>query len=211
MRRALLVLLMAIVPAVAVAARPIIIITPKGAYQIDVVDGVPSAPHAVTLEVDIIVHGFGDGTVPVPPVVDPPATDPIVQQIATISKATLRDKDEATAVAALINTLAKFNLSGTGLKNALDLSAGVLDSTLDGGGRVISWVSKVTAVTLDPAKLRAGLVSAFGLDPSTLETIHQASIGEAGAALTGEAVNWEKVIKVIQAVITLLRQFGLIA
>jgi len=66
-------------------------------------------------------------------------------------------------------------------------------------------------VSSDPAKLRAGLMSAFGITAATLDTIHQAAVAGPAEPLTAEALNWEQIIAVIQMIIQLLKNLGIIS
>lgn len=210
MLRKLLVLCVVLCLAIpAQAGRDILIVTPQGVFLVKMVDGVPHPP--VVQELDVIVQDLVPGGGPVPPVIpDPPATDPVVIQIAAISKATLKDAAEGTAAAAIVSSLSKLGLTGDNFKEALLLAAPIADTSLQAEGRINKWVKDATAVSSDPAKLRAGLMSAFGITAATLETIHSAAVAPAGAAVTGEALNWTQIIEIIQLIIQLLKNLGIL-
>lgn len=212
MRRSMLFLLSAILLSASfahAADRAILLVTPKGVFQADVVDGVPGqfrpAPY------DVIVQGFGGGggTTPIPnPNPDPPQSDPVVQQIATISKATLKDSGEARALIAIIDSLSQNGLSGSGFKEAIELTMPIADSSLNAGGRLITWTKQALAVTSDAAKLKSGLQSAFSLSAAEVQQI-------ARAVRTGEtpaeaAFDFTKIIEIITMIIALLKQLGII-
>ncbi len=187
------------------ADRPIILITPGGVFQSQVTNGVPGP--WLPIEADVIVQGFTTGT-PLPPVVTPPVEDPLVKQVAAISKAVLRDKDEATAVSAIVDSIGKLGLSATAFKEALEMAAPIADASLSASGRITEWVKQAVLVTADAAKLKAGVSSAFGIQQSTLDSIHAAASDPASVA-TGEAVNWAQIIAIIQLILTLLKNLGI--
>ena len=187
---------------VCLAGRPVLLITPKGVYQSEVTNGVPGP--WVPLEADIIVQGFTND--PTPP--DPPSDDPVVKQVATISKSVLKDKEEATAVASIVNSIAKLGLSPDSFKQALEMSAPIADASLGANGRVTDWSKQVLAITSDAAKLKAGLTSAFDIQQATLESIHTAAANPEQVA-TGEAINWTQIIAIIQMILELLKNLGI--
>lgn len=194
---------------VAQAGRDILVVTPQGVFLIKMVAGVPQPP--VAQELDVIVQDFVPGGGPLPPTDPiPPPDDPLVIQIAAISKATLKDAAEGTAVAAIVSSLAKLNLTGTNFKEALLLAAPIADTSLKAQGRVNKWTKDALAITSDPAKLKAGLVSAFGISAATLDTIHEAAMAGPTAELTAEALNWAQIIEIIQLIIQLLRNLGIL-
>lgn len=183
---------------VCVADRPILLVTPAGVWQ-SVVDSTGKPGPWVPFGADVIVQGFGSS----PPVVIPPVTDEMVIKLAALSRS-LRDKDEATAVAAIVDSVAKLNLSATDFTQALEMSAPIADAALDAGGRITAWVTQATAITTDPAKLKAGLMLAFGVSQETLDTIHTTAANPEAVA-TGEAVNWTQIIAIIQMILELLK------
>lgn len=191
--------------------RPIVLVTPSGVWQSIVTGGVPGP--FVAMPYDVIVQGSGpSASPPVPPVVTPPVTPPgdaVVQQIKTLSLA-LKDQREATAVAALVNSLSKMGLTGANFKQALEMAAPIADTSMQTGGRIAKWAKSATAITTDPVKLIAGLNAAYTVSPATLDTIHQAAQAEPGAAVSGEALDWAQIIQIIQMVLELLKGLGII-
>lgn len=191
------------------ADRPILLVTPSGVWMSTVANGVPGP--FVAMPYDVIVQGNNTGD-PVPPVVTPPTPnpgDPTVDQIKTISLA-LKDQREATAVAALVNSLSKMGLTGANFKQALEMAAPIADTSMQTGGRIAKWAKAATAITTDPVKLIAGLNAAYTVSSATLDTIHQASLAEPGAAVSGEALDWAQIIQIIQMVLELLKGLGII-
>jgi len=191
-------------------------VTPGGVYQSIVSDaGVPGPWNKI--DADVIVSGFGNiPDTPNPPIPVPPVDDPIVNQISEISKSVLKNKDEATAVAAIVNSVGKLNLSPSDFKEALELAAPIADVSLDTKGRIGEWVKQATSVTIDPKKLVAGVSSAFDVSASTLSSIHAAAIDpEVNPAVDpksvpeGEAVNWALLIAIIQTILELLKNLGI--
>lgn len=196
----------------ALADRPVLLVTPAGVYQSTVVNGVPGP--WVAQEIDVVIQGFGGGggTQPVPPdAPDPPVSDPVVAQIVTISKATLKDKKEAVAVASIIDTLSKFGLTGQKFKEALQLATPIADTSMKAGGRINRWVEESLAVTTDPAKLKAGVKAAWDIETATLEAIHAAALEDPSAALPDAALDWAQIIQIIQMIIELLKNLGIIS
>lgn len=189
------------------ADRPILLVTPAGVWMA-VVDSAGKPGPWTPFAADVIVSGFGVNTPGgAPPVVIPPVEDETVKQVAVVSKS-LRDKDEATAVAAIVDSVAKLNLSAADFKQALEMSAPIADAALGAGGRMTAWVKQATAVTTDPSKLKAGLMSAFGMSQETLDSIHAAAANPEAVA-TGEAINWTQLIAIIQMILTLLKNLGI--
>ena len=187
--------------------RPVLFVTNKGAWLSTPTNGVPGP--FVVLPYDVVVQGSGTST-PVPPVVTPPTPgDSVVDQIKTISLA-LKDQREAVAVAALVNSLSKMGLTGANFKQALEMAAPIADTSMQTGGRIAKWAKAATAITTDPVKLIAGLNAAYTVSPATLDTIHQASLAEPGAAVSGEALDWAQIIQIIQMVLELLKGLGII-
>ena len=190
---------------VCLAGRPVILITPKGVYQSEVTNGVPGP--WVAIAADVIVQDLAGGPVP-PPVVTPPTDDPIVKRVADISKAVLKDKDEATAVAAIVDSIGKLGLSVAGFKEALEMAAPIADASLSANGRITEWAKQAVLVTSDATKLKAGVSAAFGIQQATLDSIHTAAVNPTEVA-TGEAINWAQVIAIIQMILTLLKNLGI--
>jgi len=187
--------------------RPILLVTPSGVWQSTVTNGVPGP--FVAMPFDVIVQGSGTGA-PLPPVVNPPTPgDPVVAQIKTISL-DLKDQKEATAIAAICNSLAKMGLSGANFKQALEMAAPIADTSLQAGGRITKWAKAATAITVDPVKLVAGLNAAFTVNSATLDTIHAASVAEQGAAVSEEALDFLAIIEIIKMILELLKGLGII-
>lgn len=208
--RSVLWVVLMLVCSVAVAERPILLVTPNGVFQSVVTDGVPGpwTPAAV----DVIVQGFGStggggGQAPVPPVV---VEDPVVKRVQEISKAVLRDADDATAAASLVETLSKLELQDADFKEALTLAVPVADTTLQSGGRLVKWSEQVLAVTADPVKIKAGVLAAFPVKQETLDTIRSAAMSPAGTEIPEGAIDWQQLIQVIQMIITLLKNLQII-
>lgn len=187
------------------ADKPILLITPNGVFQSQVVNGVPGV--WVPIEADVIVQGFNTGG-PVPPVVTPPTDDPVVKQIATISKAVLKDKDEATAVASIVDSIGKLGLSPESFKQALEMSAPIADASLSANGRITEWSKQALVVSSNAAKLKAGVKSAFDIQQATLDSINTAASNPTAVA-TGEAINWTQIIAIIQMILELLKNLGI--
>ena len=188
--------------------RPILLVTPQGVYQSEVVDGVPGAWKPASI--DVIVQGFGGGgNTPIPP--DPPASDPQVLKIASLAKS-LKDQPEATAVAAVINSLAKLGLSGTDFVQALEMAAPITDKSLQADGRVTAFVKSSLEVTNSAEKMVAGLKSAWGIEGATLDTAHSAATRPEGSELPPEAaaLDLAAIITIIQMIIQLLKNLGII-
>ena len=188
------------------ADRPIFLVTPGGVFQSVVATNGTPGPW-VQIDADVIVSGFTPGK-PVPPGDTPPTSDPVVAQIAVISKSVLKSKDEATAVAAIIDSVGKLNLSSTAFKEALEMAAPIADASLSAEGRITDWAKQALLVTADAVKLRAGVSSAFGIQQTTLDSIYAAAVDPASVA-TGEAVNWAQIIAIIQMILTLLKNLGI--
>lgn len=187
------------------ADRPIFLVTPAGVFQSVVGTSGKPGPW-VSIDADVIVQGFNTAP-PDTPAPQPPAEDETVKKIATISKS-LRDKDEATAVSAIVDSVAKLNLSAADFKQSLEMAAPIADASLSANGRITEWVKQALAVTTDAAKLKAGLSSAFGVSQETLDAIHLAA-STPDAVATGEAINWAQLIAIIQMILTLLKNLGI--
>lgn len=188
--------------------RPILFVTPKGVFLSTVTNGVPGP--FVLLQYDVIVQGGGVASPGPTPTPDPLPNDPIVAQIKTISITELKDQREATAVAAICNSLAKMGLSGPNFKQALEMAAPIADTSLQAGGRITKWAKAATAVTSDPVKLVAGLTAAFSVLPSAVDAIHAAAVADPGAAVSGEALDWAQITEVIKMILALLKSLGII-
>jgi len=197
---------------IASADRPIFLVTPAGVYQSIVSDaGVPGPWEKISA--DVIVTGFGgnvpDTPKPIPdaPKPEPPA-DPVVSQIAAISTRVLQDADEATAVGAIIDTIAKMGLPPDEFRQAIEMTTPILDKSLDSGGRLTEWMKQALFVTADPKKMKAGLAFAFGIQQSKLDSIHDAATNPEAVA-TGEALNFARLIAILQTVLTVLKMLGI--
>lgn len=207
------VLMMAVVfMSVPVQARdqPLLIVTPQGAWKIDMVGGVPQPPVQFQ-DYAIIVQGFGegDGGGGDPP---PPVGDPVVKQIAALSVApALQSKAEATAAAAFVNSLSKAGLSGAKLTEAMLMTAGMIDAQLKSGNRIQDWSIAVTKVSSDPAKLIAGLVASWQVDINVLGAIQAGVTGEQLTAAqmdAQEAFDIAAILQIIMMIIEFLRTIG---
>lgn len=213
MRRSILFLLaFCLITTPVLAGRPILLVTPQGVYQAEVVNGVPGPWKP--MEMDVIVQGFNPGA-PVPPGEDPPTTppaDPIVAKISELAKSGLQDKDEATAVSAMVDSLSKLGLSGSRLKEALEMAAPIADTSMQAGGRINRFVKAALAVTVDAAKLKAGIAAAWNVSQATLNMIHETAQAkpQVGDDLPAEALDFMTIIQLIQTIIQLLQNLGLI-
>jgi len=194
--------------ATALADRPIILVTPQGVWMAEVKNGIPGP--FTSQNFDVIVQGFSTTPIPIPDP-RPPVEDPIVKQIAELSAApTLKDKTEATAVAAVVNSLSKVGLSGNDFKEALEMAAPIVDASLSSNGRIVSWVKRALTITAIPDKLKAGLKQAWNIDDSTLGLIDIAAESPKDAAVPEEALEWVQIIQIIQMIIQLLQNLGII-
>lgn len=205
MIRFLVLVLVALSSSVAMADGPILLVTPKGVFQSTVTNGIPGpwAPH----QIDVIVQGFGGGNTPPVPPVSP--DDPIVASVAAVSKS-LKDVKEATAVAAIITSLVKAGVKPADMKEALSLSGNIADTALKADGRIVKWVASVTVITSDPDKLKAGLILAWNIPSSSVDAIYAAASQPIGTTITGEAIDFAKIIEIIQMIIALLKSLGII-
>jgi hypothetical protein len=192
--------------AVCLADRPIFLVTPSGVFQ-SVVDSTGKPGAWAPISADVIVQGFSNSPKP-PDAPFPPSTDPVVVQIAVMSKEQLKDKDDATAVSAVIDSIAKLKLSETDFRQSLEMAAPIVDASLGANERITNWAKKALLITADPAKLKAGLASAFGVEQATLDTIHEAATSPSPET-TAKAVNWAVLITVIQTILTLLKNLGI--
>jgi hypothetical protein len=198
-----------LIATIAVAeTKPILLVTPKGVFETQVVDGVPGVWKPSNA--DVIVQGFTNG---VPPVVKPPVddtpSDPVVSEVASISKSSLKDKTDAIALASLIDALQKSNLSQKDFNEAFEMSIPIVDSSLNAGGRLVLWRAKVAKVTTDPAKLKAGLQSAFNISAATLGQVSEYAFDK-NAEIPESAIELSKIIQIIQMIMDLLKTLGLI-
>jgi hypothetical protein len=202
-------LLICLMCCTAVADRPILLVTPQGVYQAEVVNGVPG--QWKPMAIDVIVQGFINTPSP-PDTPNTPPTDPQILKIAELAKTGLKDKAEATAVAALVDSLDKLGLSDTKLKEALEMAAPIADSSMQSAGRITKFVKSAVVVTTDASKLKAGIVSAWGVEQSTLDAVHSAAQRPTGEALPAEAeaLDIVAIIALIQMIIQLLQNLGII-
>lgn len=186
------------------AGRPILLVTPQGVYQAEVTNGIPGP--WVPMQMDVIVQGFTN--IPNPPTPDPPVPpteDPIVQQIKALSGAPqLKDKAEGTAVAALVDALAKLTLTGSKFKDALEMAAPIADAQMQSGGRITKWAKSVLSVTTDASRIKAGVVAAWDIAQSSLDSIGAAYQQPAESAVTGEALDWIAIIEMLRIIIPLI-------
>lgn len=189
----------------AMADRPIFLVTPTGVYQ-SIVDASGKPGAWTPIAADVIVQGFSTG--PTPPPTNPPSADPVVLQIATLSKTGLKDRDDATAVAALIDSIAKLNLSQQDFKESLEMAAPIIDSSLGAADRITKWTKAALLITTDPKKLKAGLADAWGVEQVTLDEIHAAAT-QPTEENTAKAVNWSQLITILQTILTLLKNLGI--
>lgn len=207
--------------------RPIILVTPQGVWQADVVDGVPGQFKA--LNADVLIQGFGDGgnggggggdsETPNPPT---PA-DPIVSQVKSLAIEHLQTDQEATAVVALIDTIAgQVDFSSehavTQFVRGVTRGAGVADDFLRSDGRLERFVTAAFDVTTDPVKLSAGVSAAFGLDSANIRALKAAiDSGDPEDApipvRSGDpqkAIDFALIVTLITKVIELLQLFGIL-
>mgnify|MGYP003654481046 CR=1 FL=1 len=202
-------LLAACLCSVATAAeRMVLLITPSGVYQSTVVDGIPG-PWA-SIDADVIVHGFtpGGGDTPKPPV--PPTDDPVVEKVKSAAVANLKDKPEGIAVASLIDALQKLNLPADKFTEAIDMAAPIADASMQANGRITAFFKAALAITQDPAKLKVGVQSAFGISAATLETIRSEAARPQGSDVSDTALDFAAIIAMIQMIIQLLKSLGII-
>lgn len=195
------------------ADRPILLVTPSGVFQADVVNGTPGAWKPAAF--DVIVQGFGNGggTTPIPPGNGggntPTPTDPTVTMIANLSKGLLQDKEVATAVAAVVDSLVKTGLSGDALKEALETVAPIVDQSVRSGGNVIKFFSEALKITTDGKVLIAGVSAGWGIEAATIATIQVAAASNDPP--TGRALDFAAIIAIIQTILTILRNLGVIS
>lgn len=193
--------------AIAMADRPILLITPKGVYEAEVTNGVPGPWKAAPY--DVIVQGFGGGggTTPIPPGDgDPPNTGDA--QLVAIAKATLKDQKEATFAAAVVDSLLKAGLDGAELKDALKLTAPIADSAANAEGRITKFFNQILEVSTDGKAIQTAITSAFSIAASTLDTIRAAAASSDPP--TGQALDFQAIILMIQGILQLLRNLGII-
>lgn len=185
-----------------VADRPILLVTPKGVWQANVVNGVPAT--FIAQDIDVIVQGFGTNDPKPPDDPTPPPANANVLAVQKLTKATLQTKVEATAVAAVIDALVKYGLSGVNFKEALILSMPIADTSLKANGRLVKWTDEAVKITLNPAELKEGVTSAFDVSKATLDLIYDTATTGADAAITGEALDWVMIIELIKLILQML-------
>jgi hypothetical protein len=93
-------------------------------------------------------------------------------------------------------------------RQALEMTTPIVDKSLDSGGRLTEWMRQALFVTADPKKMKAGLAFAFGIQQSKLDSIHDAATNPE-AVVTGEALNFSRLIAILQAVLTVLKMLGI--
>lgn len=191
--------------------RPILLVTPKGVYQAEVVDGVPGPWRAC--DIDVIVQGFSVGSPPSGPTPTdtptPTPLDPTVTAVAALSKVILKDKSEGQALAALIEALQKANVTSLNFKESLEMGIAIADSSMKADGRFVKWRTEALQITEDPAKLKAGLQEAFAIATLSLDKI-TASAFDAGYVPTEETADLTQIIQLIQLILDLLKNLGII-
>ena len=191
--------------------RPILLVTPKGVYQAEVVDGVPGPWRAC--DIDVIVQGFSVGSPPSEPTPTdtptPTPLDPTVTAVAALSKVILKDKSEGQALAALIEALQKANVTSLNFKESLEMGIAIADSSMKADGRFVKWRTEALQITEDPAKLKAGLQEAFAIATLSLDKI-TASAFDAGYVPTEETADLTQIIQLIQLILDLLKNLGII-
>ena len=193
------------------ADRPTLIITPSGVWQIDYDGDTPQAPRPV--DFDVIVRGFNTGGGPAPQP-DPPSTDsPAVQAVATISKATLKDAAEATAVYAVIEALQGAGLTGPEFAERLSDFAGLIDAQVGASGRITKWIDQVIAATkaadgsVKASDLLTGLKRAFTIDRAAVALVSAEARDAPGTPITEQAVDFVKLIELIRLILDLIKTF----
>lgn len=191
------------------ATKPILLVTPAGVFRAEVVDGVPGP--WVPQNIDVIVQGFPTGPNPPgpddPPV--PPETDPVVSKVATLSKDILKTEENGQAAAALVDTLGQQGLSGTKFTEALHLTAPIMDSQMGAKGKISAWSKQVTNISEDPGKISSGVRQAFNLSKADLDAI-AAAVKSPGEPVAEEALDFVSIIKIIQMILELLKNLGVI-
>lgn len=192
---------------------PILLVTPQGVFQSDVVGNRPGPWKPVSI--DVIVQGFtpGGGS---PPITIPPGgggipSDALVLKIASMTKGILSTKDEAMAVASIIDALGKAGMTGEAFSEAVSLSAPLADASLKAGGRIVKWAEDLLKVSTDPAKLAAGVREAFGITPATTDMIIEQATRSEGAAVADEALDFAVIIELVMTVLSLLKKLGILS
>lgn len=211
MRKILSVFMFFVFSAVAMAEKPLLLVTPHGVWKSEVTSAGPGP--WVPQNIDVIVQGFGPGNddgPKDPPGDTPPQDDPETVQIVAISKAGLKDKSEAMACAALFSSLSKSGVAGDKLSQAVELAAPILDAQLKSGSRITKWAKDVTAVTLDAKKIIAALQTAWGVELSAIEAVATSVHRADDQAIEAAALDWVVLIQVIQMIIELLKSLGVI-
>lgn len=191
------------------ADRFVFLIKPNGDVYQSVVSANNNAPPTpwVSIQADVII--LRDSNTPDDPTPVPPVSDPVVARVKELATA-LKGKNEAIAVAAIVNSLQALNLSGDSFKQALEMAAPIADTTMQANGRVTVFFKAALLVTADPAKLKAGVQAAFNIQASTLSTIHTATMQPSDAALSEEALDFVAIIKIIQMIMELLKSLEVI-
>lgn len=196
-----------ILSAPAFADKPILLVTPKGVFLAEVTDGVPGA--FAPANFDVIVQGFGGGGGPGSPPVGPPTppvSDPTVKAITELAKAMLKNKEEATAVSAMIETLIAAGIKPDELKEAVKAYYGIVDQAINAEGRVIAFLDKLMELTVDPAKIKAGLSVAWAVEGSEVNRLREAARAEELYELGAAGVS--ALMVALQAIFRLLQMIG---
>lgn len=171
----ILLMMLVLMPAV-MAGEKMVLYTPTGVYECVVTSSGPSDWVLVydARGADVSVKGFGgDIGKPDPPADpdEPDPADPVVQKVADISKAVLNDDNDATAVYAIVETVAG-NTPKDRFLEAMRLSIGIADGSLDADGRFEEWLRQVSSETSDPVKMMAGLRVAFDVDRAAVQAVY---------------------------------------
>lgn len=215
----LLIVLSGVVPA---AGDTILIVNKHGAWSIDTAT---DPPRLTRLTFDrILIDGQSDDG-------DDNDTGDVdadlVSELAELSRDTLKSDSEAHALLALLGTLIDLvdegELKPADLKRAIDASLPVLAIELKSGNRLTQWFQQVSRLVEFDVEgvntLRHGVAAAFDLDLSAFGKtvdmatwlVSQGRSREAAAAVTGEsAIDLVMILKLIQAILELLTQLGII-
>lgn len=188
----------------AMADKTIFYMSPtRGMYKclLDESDPAKSKWELVAADAVLIADGgkTPPGTPPVPNPPDEPETDPAIKQITAISWTALSNKEQATAAAAVVDMIGKLNLSETEFAETMHMAIGVADTQLGFAGKLDEWWKLVSKISLDPAKIKAGVSATW--DAADLESIQEAV---SGGEITGEAINWAKLIEVLKLLASLI-------
>ena len=95
MRSVLSAFVLLAVSSVAMAEKPLLLVTPNGVWSSEVTAAGPGP--WIAQDIDVIVQGFGPGGGPDVPDPKPPVDDSEISKIVAISKSGLKDKSEAMA------------------------------------------------------------------------------------------------------------------